>query len=76
MDVAWHHELWDGYLDQNTDLFECPVNARRVAKVFALVRSGDPSILQRRGGDRVGEREEPGIQVESSWACGDWSVPQ
>ena len=26
MDVAWHHELWDGYLDRNTNVFHCAGN--------------------------------------------------
>ena len=26
LDVAWHHELWDGYLDRNTNVFHCAGN--------------------------------------------------
>ena len=31
MDVSWHHELWDRYLDRNTNVFHCAAN-REMAK--------------------------------------------
>ena len=42
--VNWQDLLCDSYLDRNTKLFDCPANARKLAKVFALVRSGDPLV--------------------------------
>ena len=31
MDVSWHHELWDGYLARNTNVFHCAGN-REITK--------------------------------------------
>ena len=31
VDVFWHHELWDGYLDGNLNVFHCAGN-REIAK--------------------------------------------
>lgn len=28
MDVQWHHTLWDGYLDRNTNVFQCATNGK------------------------------------------------
>ena len=28
MDVQWHHELWDRYLDRNTNVFQCSSNRK------------------------------------------------
>ena len=42
--VNWQDILCDSYLDRNTELFDCPANAKKLAKVIALVRSGDPLI--------------------------------
>ena len=28
MDVQWHHTLWDGYLDRNTNVFQCAANSK------------------------------------------------
>ena len=33
MDVAWYHELWDGCLDRNTNVFQCAGN-RKMAKAL------------------------------------------
>ena len=41
--VNWQDILCDSYLDRNTDLFECPAGARKLAKMFAMVRAGHPS---------------------------------
>ena len=38
--VNWQDILCASYLDRNTELFECPANAKKLAKLFALVRSG------------------------------------
>ena len=40
MDVAWHHELWDGYLDRNTNVFRCAAN-REMAKKLKQWREQD-----------------------------------
>ena len=40
MDVSWHHELWDGYLDRNTNVFQCAAN-REMAKKLKQWRA-DP----------------------------------
>ena len=40
LNLDWQRVLCNSYLDGNTELFECPSNARTMAKVFALVRSG------------------------------------
>ena len=40
--VNWQDLLCDSYLDRNTKLFECPAGARKLAKMFAMVRSGYP----------------------------------
>ena len=42
--VNWQDLLCDSYLDRNTKIFECPANAKKLAKVLALVRSGDPLV--------------------------------
>ena len=42
--VNWQDLLCDSYLDRNTELFECPAGARKLAKLSALVRSGDPLV--------------------------------
>ena len=33
MDVAWHHELWDRYLDRNTNVFHCAGNREVFQKI-------------------------------------------
>ena len=38
--VNWQDLLCDSYLDRNTKLFECPAGARKLAKMFSMVRSG------------------------------------
>ena len=38
----WQDLLCDSYLDRNTNLFECPAGARKLAKMFSMVRSGYP----------------------------------
>ena len=40
--VNWQDLLCDWYLDRNTKLFECPAGARKLAKMFSMVRSGVP----------------------------------
>ena len=40
--VNWQDLLCDSYLDRNTKLFECPAGARKLAKMFSMVRSGYP----------------------------------
>ena len=42
--VNWMDILCDSYLDRSTELFDCPANAKKLARLFALVRSGDPLI--------------------------------
>lgn len=41
MDVSWHHELWDRYLDQNTNVFPCAGN-REIFKKLKQWRA-DPN---------------------------------
>ena len=41
MDVAWHHELWDRYLDRNTNVFQCAAN-REIAKKLKQWRENNP----------------------------------
>ena len=38
--VHWQDILCDSYLDRKTDLFECPANAKKLAKMIAYVRTG------------------------------------
>ena len=38
--VNWQDLLCDSYMDRNTKLFECPAGARKLAKMFSMVRSG------------------------------------
>ena len=33
MDVSWHHELWDRYLDRNTNVFHCAGNKEVFQKI-------------------------------------------
>ena len=33
MDVQWHHELWDRYLDRNTNVFHCAGNKEIFQKI-------------------------------------------
>ena len=33
MDVSWHHELWDRYLDRNTNVFHCAGNREVFQKI-------------------------------------------
>lgn len=40
-DVQWHHGLWDGYLDWNTNVFQCAGN-RQIAKKLKQWRA-DPN---------------------------------
>ena len=42
--VNWQDILCDSYLDQNTDLFECPAQSRLLAKVMNLALG--PGILR------------------------------
>ena len=42
--VNWQDLLCDSYLDRNTKLFECPAGARKLAKMFSMVRSGSVSV--------------------------------
>ena len=42
--VNWQDLLCDSYLDRNIKLFECPAGARKLAKMFSMLRSGD-SVL-------------------------------
>ena len=42
--VNWQDLLCDSYLDRNTKLFECPAGARKLAKMFSMVRSGSVRV--------------------------------
>ena len=42
--VNWQDLLCDSYLDRNTKLFECPAAARKLAKMFSMVRSGSVRV--------------------------------
>ena len=41
----WQDVLCDSYLDRNTDVFECPAEARKFAKVLDMFRGGDSRLL-------------------------------
>ena len=43
-DVNWQDRLCDWYLDRNTKIFECPAGARKLAKMFSMVRSGSVPV--------------------------------
>ena len=58
--VNWQDLLCDSYLDRNTELFECPANAKKLAKLFALFRSGDPSV-------RSLVKANPDVEQEWGW---------
>lgn len=45
MDVQWHHELWDRYLDRNTNVFHCAGN-REVFKKLKQWREHPNSWAQ------------------------------
>ena len=47
MDIVWHHELWDGYLDQNTNVFHCAGNLK-IAKAWKVGREFFPDGMGRR----------------------------
>ena len=33
MDVSWYHDLWDRYLDRNTNVFHCAGN-KKIGKIL------------------------------------------
>ena len=41
----WQDVLCDSYLDRNTDVFECPAEARKFAKVLDMFRREDSRLL-------------------------------
>lgn len=65
--VTWQDTLCASYLDRNTKLFECPANARKLAKVFAYVRAGNqddcPHELRRGDPSEV-------AKLENEWGWG------
>ena len=65
--VNWQDILCDSYLDRNTELFECPANAKKLAKVLALVRSGDPLVHPL---IRKSYSKGRGVVVNQKWGWG------
>ena len=66
-EVTWQDTLCAFYLDRNTEMFECPANAKKLAKVIAYVRAGNqdiwPSSL--RGGNPSGV-----AKLKKEWGWG------
>ena len=44
MNVAWHHELWDRYLDRNTNVFPCAGNREVFKKLKQWREDGESSF--------------------------------
>ena len=80
--VNWQDILCDLYLDRNTKLFECPAGARKLAKMFALARSGYPLAPSPFSVDRLeedwgwGYLQNHGGRVNLGNATGqkDWGI--
>ena len=75
MDVQWDHVLGDGYLDRNTNVFQCASNNRNGKSPEALVRklrrvqARDHRILQGVELELWQECGGRGSRRKHSWGC-------
>ena len=68
MDVKWHHELWDRYLDRNTNVFHCAGNK----EVFKKIKQWRDHYKEQRHAFGFGSKFAESFK-EWNWAYG-WNA--